>query len=429
VRNGVIGVLLAIPAATAVAGPADRMEASGFLGVDYYGDEVGLGGAAAPEQRPQTAPTFGGRLTYIPLRVGRPDAHLDVGIEGELSFTPSWTGYGFDGPRPSVFAPVFGYHANLLLRIGGGWLQPHVTAGGGGETVVSSSQYMAKETDGIFQWGVGVSFPFDRWQLRFDARQGIVEAMNGGTTQTYEGHMSIGAVFGASRMARIETSPVVVVEPPPRPPEPDKDTDGDGIPDSLDVCPRQAESVNGIADQDGCPEPDNDSDGIVGAADKCPDRAEDVDKFEDDDGCPDDDNDKDGVADAKDACPNEAENKNGIADQDGCVDQIPDTFVKAFAAAGAIKFEKGRTRLDSKSKAALEKTLAVLLTNKALKVQITAATDAVSEPALELAKKRAEVVKWYLIDQGVAEGNIQTLVGGAVSDKKAPIISITIAQN
>jgi OOP family OmpA-OmpF porin len=403
------------------------MEASGFLGVDYYGDDIGLGGAKAPEQRPQTAPTFGGRLTYIPLRLGRPDAHLDVGLEGELSFTPAWTGYGFDGPRPSVFSPVFGYHANLLLRLGGGWLQPHVTAGGGGETVASSSQYMSKETDGIFQWGVGVSFPFDRWQLRFDARQGIVSAINGGTTQTYEAHMSIGMVFGATRVAHVETHPTVEVAEPTKPPEPDKDTDADGIPDSLDVCPRQAESVNGIADQDGCPEPDNDGDAIVGDADKCPDQAEDFDKFEDEDGCPDDDNDKDGVPDTKDACPNEAENKNGIADQDGCVDQVPDTIVKALSAASAVKFEKGRTRLNKAAKASLDKTLAVLLTNKTLKVQITAATDAVSEPALELAKKRAEVVKWYLIDQGVAEGNLQTVVGPAVSSSKAPIITIKVA--
>ncbi len=429
-RNGVIAALLVTLIAPAAAGPADRMEASGFLGVDYYGDEVGLGGGKAPEQRPQTAPTFGGRVTYIPLRLGRPDVHFDVGVEGELSFTPSWTGYGFDGPRPSVFAPVFGYHANLLLRLGGGWLQPHVTAGGGGETVASSSEYMSKETDGIFQWGVGASFPFDRWQMRFDARQGIVESINGGMTQTYEAHVSLGAVFGGGPRKRVvEMPPEVVVVTPPKPvkpPEPETDTDGDGITDSLDVCPRQAESVNGIADQDGCPEPDNDGDGIVGNADKCPDRAEDVDAFEDDDGCPDDDNDKDGVPDTKDACPNVAENKNGIADHDGCVDQIPDTVLKALATANAVKFEKGRKRLSSTSKAALDKALGTLLTNKTLRVTITAAAEKAGDADVELAKKRADVVKWYLIDQGVAEGNITTSVGPIVPDKKTPIISITI---
>jgi len=431
VRNGVIAALLVArlgQGATASADPAGRMEATGFLGVDYYGDEVGLGGGKPPVQRPQTAPTFGGRLTYILLRLGRPDLHFDLGIEGELSFTPSWTGYGFDGPRPSVFAPVFGYHANLLLRLGGGWIQPHVTAGGGGETIASSSEYMSKETDGIFQWGVGASFPFDRWQLRFDARQGIVESINGGTTQTYEAHMSIGAVFGgAKKKVVIDMTPeVIVVAPPKKEPPPDKDTDGDGILDSVDVCPTQAESINGIADQDGCPEPDTDNDGIVGNDDKCPDRAEDFDTFEDDDGCPDDDNDKDGIQDTKDACPNEAENKNGIQDQDGCVDQIPDTIVKALAAgASGVKFEAGKKRLNSKSKESLGQALGVLLSNKTLRVTITAAADKDGDAGAELAKKRADVVKWYLIDQGVAEGNITTAVGPVPTSKKAPVISIT----
>jgi OOP family OmpA-OmpF porin len=426
VRNGVIAAVLAVSSAPAIAGPADRMEASGFFGVDYFGEKIGLGGSPAPEQRPQTAPTFGGRLSYIPLRLGRPDAHLGIGIEGELSFTPSWTGYGFDGPRPSVFAPVFGYHANLILRIGGGWLQPHVTAGGGGETSTTSTEYMARETDGIFQWGLGASFPFDRWQLRFDARQGFTEAVGGGTAITYEAHVSIGAVFGYKPVKRIEMPPeqVVVETPKPRPPEPEKDTDADGIPDSLDVCPKQPESVNGISDHDGCPEPDTDKDGLIGTADKCPDRGEDFDKFEDDDGCPEDDNDKDGVPDAKDACPNEAENKNGIADHDGCVDQIPDSVVKALAAASGAKFDQRRLRRDGK--AALDKTLTALLANKSLKITVTVNPEKAGDAGAELAKKRADVVKWYLIDGGVAEGNITTAVGAVLPNKKAPIVVITI---
>ncbi len=429
-RNGVIAAVL-LSTAPAAAGPAERMEASGFFGVDYYGDNIGLGGSPAPEQRPQTAPTFGGRLSYIPLRLGRPDAYLGIGVEAELSFTPSWTGYGLDGPRPSVFAPVFGYHGNVILRLGGGWLQPHVTAGGGGETVASSSEYMAKETDGIFQWGVGASMPFGRWQLRFDGRQGWTPAMQppGATgtswTDTYELHVSIGAVFGYQPPPRrVEMPPEQIVVATPKLPEPDKDTDGDGIPDSTDVCPKQPESVNGISDQDGCPEPDIDQDGIVGSADQCPDKAEDLDSFEDDDGCPDDDNDKDGIPDAKDACPNEAENKNGIADTDGCADQVPDTVVKALAAASAVKFDAGKQRLKSASKEALDKTLTSLLTNRGLKITITVNLEKAGDT--ELARKRADVVKWYLIDQGAPEGNITTVVGTARIDKKTPTVLITI---
>ena len=32
------------------------LEASGFVGVDYFGDDIELGNSLAPEQRPQTAP-------------------------------------------------------------------------------------------------------------------------------------------------------------------------------------------------------------------------------------------------------------------------------------------------------------------------------------------------------------------------------------
>jgi OOP family OmpA-OmpF porin len=194
----------------------------------------------------------------------------------------------------------------------------------------------------------------------------------------------------------------------------------------MDVCPKQPESVNGISDQDGCPEPDIDHDGIVGSADKCPDKAEDFDKFEDEDGCPDDDNDNDGVPDAKDACPNEAENKNGIADNDGCVDQVPEALTKALAAASGAKFETGKQRLTKAGKAALDKTLTTLLSTKGLRITISASPEKAGDADTELAKKRADVVKWYLIDGGVAEGNITTAVGAVVADKKAPIVVITI---
>ena len=38
------------------------------------------------------------------------------------------------------------------------------------------------------------------------------------------------------------------------PPPPNPDLDGDGIPNSVDVCPNQAETVNNWSDTDGCPD-------------------------------------------------------------------------------------------------------------------------------------------------------------------------------
>ena len=174
--------------ARAFADPGSRIEATGFLGVEDFSKDTGLGNAPALtlEQRPQTAPTFGARLTYIALETSG-DLHLDFGVEGELSLTPAWTGYGFEDERPSYFAPVFGYRANLLLRLGGGWFQPHVLGGAGAASVASESPFMAKETDPQFLWGVGAVFPMghEGWQLRVDGRQVLSESITGGTTSSY----------------------------------------------------------------------------------------------------------------------------------------------------------------------------------------------------------------------------------------------------
>ncbi len=98
------------------------------------------------------------------------------------------------------------------------------------------------------------------------------------------------------------------------------DSDHDGIPDKEDLCPNEAEDMDGFQDQDGCPDIDNDGDGIYDAVDKCPNVAEDKDGFQDQDGCPDLDNDNDGIPDLQDKCPNEPEDKDGFEDYDGCPD-------------------------------------------------------------------------------------------------------------
>ncbi|GEM_PF-2131031 len=69
------------------------------------------------------------------------------------------------------------------------------------------------------------------------------------------------------------------------------DTDGDGIPDDLDQCPFEPETINGFLDEDGCPDevpiPDTDGDGILDNADQCIAEPETFNGFEDEDGCPD----------------------------------------------------------------------------------------------------------------------------------------------
>jgi OOP family OmpA-OmpF porin len=240
--------------------------------------------------------------------------------------------------------------------------------------------------------------------------------------------MTIGARFGSGYTKPVTEHVDVVVDkqpPPPPPPDPDKDSDNDGIPDRLDACPADPELVNGIDDQDGCPEQDPDHDGLVGAQDKCPDEPEDVDKFQDDDGCPDPDNDNDGVADAKDACPNEAETKNGIADDDGCADQVPQNVLDALNVGKKLVFDPGAQRLKTATKATLDKVSVVLLTNRLLKIRIVVHPDAETDAAKGLAAKRADAIKWYLNEQGVAPAQLDVAIGG-VAPKTAPVVDLIV---
>jgi OOP family OmpA-OmpF porin len=293
---------------------------------------------------------------------------------------------------------------------------------------------MAKETDPVFSWGVGAQFAVGgNWQLRFDARQVLGEssdcdAMKCGTTSTYELLVGIGARFGKpAPKPTTERIEITQNPPPPPPPEPDRDSDHDGIIDRLDACPQQAEVVNGVDDQDGCPEPDPDGDKLVGAMDKCPDKAEDFDKFEDDDGCPDDDNDKDGIADASDKCPNEPETKNGFADDDGCADQLPTGLLTALSTATKAKFDANSVRVSSRVKSALDPALLTMLNNPKLKYVITVHPEKDGDKDAVLAKKRAENLRYYLIEQGIAMGSLSTAVGAVVADKKAPVVEVSIA--
>lgn len=52
--------------------------------------------------------------------------------------------------------------------------------------------------------------------------------------------------------------------------DPDADRDGDGIRDADDRCKDQAETFDGIDDEDGCPELDGDRDGVPFERDQCP---------------------------------------------------------------------------------------------------------------------------------------------------------------
>jgi outer membrane protein OmpA-like peptidoglycan-associated protein len=385
-----LGVAAAIVALSMPAA-AEPLEWSAFFGVDKLPSDIGLGSMVAPEQRPQTAPIVGGRLTYVPLVAGP----VAIGVEGELAITTSWTGYGFEAlpARPSYFAPLFGYRGDVLVRLFPDHrLAPHVLGGGGGVTVATSSPFMSDQTHGAYFWGAGFTLKMqDAWLLRVDGRQEWLPAMSGDRTIAYELHVAVGRTLGQRPKPLPPPPPppdqrIEVKEPPPpvqheaAPTPPPLDSDGDGIPDAIDKCPTQPEDKDGFQDEDGCPDIDNDHDGIPDAIDKCP---------------------------------NEPETKNDIADDDGCPDEMPPAVAAAFEAATAVRFEPGKARMTKAGKAALGKTLGVLRDQPMLKVIVVG-----HDANAELAKKRAEAVKWYFVDQGVAQDQIDTVAG---VDAKDPI--------
>ena len=117
-----------------------------------------------------------------------------------------------------------------------------------------------------------------------------------------------------------------------------------------------------------------------------------------------------------DACPNEAETKNGFEDADGCPDEIPAALAKALAAS--VRFEPGRARIIPIPKAALAPLVDEMRSRPAIRVVVTGHPGTAKED--DLAKRRADAVKWYLVDQGIAADRLDTAVG-AIAARGPPI--------
>jgi OOP family OmpA-OmpF porin len=388
-------VSLVVIATGAPARAEPRMFASGFVGLGWLGDDTELGNSWAPEQVPGTAPVVGARLGYLvapALIVRDGSTRLAFAVEAELAVVASYTGgSSFGGGRMSYFAPVFGWRAHAVLRAGGNdRVTPHLLAGGGGETVASSSPFMSKETDAIVYYGPGVTIPVgQRWQIRVDLRHGLMAGRTSATSSMFELQFGVGALLGAPAAAPRRRVDIVAVPPPPPPP--------------LEVQPPP-------------PPPDADRDGVVDATDACPTAAEDRDDFADDDGCPDLDDDADTIADATDQCPREPETRNGFTDDDGCPDEIPAVVTRAFTAASAVRFEARRARVTPAAQQSLRLLFALLDERRELRVIVVGHPDRAGNE--DLARRRAEAVKWYLVDAGLTEDRIDT-AAGAIG--KAPI--------
>lgn len=154
------------------------------------------------------------------------------------------------------------------------------------------------------------------------------------------------------------------------------DRDGDGIPDDEDACPDVAEDRDGDRDLDGCPEEDGDRD-------------------------------RDGVPDRDDQCPDKKETINGVDDDDGCPDTGDPRVIYEdgqFKILDAVHFEHGKSEIKEESHSLLDQVALMIKANPEVKVRVEGHTDDTGPRALNLrlSKARAQSVRRYLINKGVA---------------------------
>ncbi len=169
------------------------------------------------------------------------------------------------------------------------------------------------------------------------------------------------------------------------------DTDGDGIQDSEDKCP----TVPGLAKFQGCP--DSDNDGVQDSMDKCPNTPAGV--KVDANGCP-IDTDGDGVPDYLDKCPTVP----GIAANKGCPEVKAETKKIFQQALTGIQFESGKDVIKKSSDKILDQVVKVMKENPTYNLEINGHTDSQGDDAknLDLSQRRANAVKAYLVNKGVA---------------------------
>ena len=148
-----------------------------------------------------------------------------------------------------------------------------------------------------------------------------------------------------------------------------KDSDGDGVADKLDKCPGTEAGVK--VDGSGCPL----------------------------------DVDADGIPDSKDACPT----VKGTAEYNGC--PAPNASV---ATGNTIQFEFDSSVLRTDAYPILDRISSDLRNNSSQRVQLDghASSEGTTEYNMTLSRDRANSVKTYLVNSGVAASRISTSAFG-----------------
>lgn len=383
--------------------------------VDQTGDGSGLGsdGLAAPWLRGRYGLPLAGPLA----------AAVSVAV------SPDWgDGERFNGDRGFSFVPG----VEVGLRMGGSLLMANVAARlRTSEVLLTNGEELSHELDVGLGWattgrplrfevsGHG-TFDQDGIGQRAELLAGVRYALGpaelyalGGPgffelpgTPTFRGLAGVAFDFGGAAPPPPAPPPAPVQVDPCAPgqahtPEqcPALDDDGDGVANGQDRCPREA----GIAANGGCPAKDSDGDGVADHEDRCAD----VKGTAEHQGCPPPDSDGDGVLDADDKCPNQP----GVPAEQGCPPARAQINVetKKIEITEKVYFDSNKAAIQERSFKLLDDVAALLVANPSVAtVVIEGHTDDRGEAEYNksLSQRRAEAVKTYLVDKGVAEGRL-----------------------
>lgn len=391
------------------------LELGVFGGVFFPSKDHNLRNENFDRQGYARAPELGARLGYYPLSF--------LGIEGEAMAARSKA--DDDGTRAMIYAG----RGQLVLQAPLPYVVPFLTGGVGKLGAIGRA--MGNDADVAWHFGIGAKIALTHaLSLRLDGRDNLTAkagASDSAQAHSFEATLGLSAVIERGRR-----------EPPPPP----ADSDHDGVADRDDRCPSDpgvapsgcpADSDNdGVLDRDdycpreagpapkGCPivDVDPDKDGVPLPCDVCPDEV-----GVKPDGCPIRDKDGDGIFDDKDKCINEPETKNGFEDSDGCPDKMPDKVKKFTGVVQGIYFDQGKATIRKQSDAVLGAALKVLQEFPSIGIEISGHTSSEGDPAFndKLSQERADAVKQWLVNKGMAPERIKTRgVGSAepIADNK-----------
>lgn len=186
------------------------------------------------------------------------------------------------------------------------------------------------------------------------------------------------------------------------------DTDGDGVMDNKDQCPGTA--AGSRVDALGCVvaaaaapvvmaapvDPDTDGDGVKDSSDQCPNTPKGVAVMAN--GCA-PDTDGDGVKDPQDECPGTPAGTKVL--NNGCP-------VPVAIKLEGVTFETNSDVITAGSKAKLDEAVATLKANPTVNVEVAGHTDGMGDADKNraLSQRRADAVRKYLVDGGVAADQV-----------------------